>query len=209
MRLTRIPLATLLAAVVVCAVAFAALRSPSPLWASALFTTALGALAVALLNVLLPPEPNRAFWAGFLILGGLYLGAASSPLRPSLITSCGIYLLYWSIGPSPDPDLAPPPAPIRVVSLANGETNSVRERELLGTWRGLSQPDNGPEVLALNDIAIYTCSEAYRQIGHSLVTLIVGFAGGLYAARSAQRERPQPSTYHSPMERTGDGGEGS
>jgi len=74
----RFSIAGLLAVIGTLGVAFAALRSPSYLWANVTFSAALAALVLAAINVAIGRGRSRAFWAGFLIAGGSYFAACSA-----------------------------------------------------------------------------------------------------------------------------------
>jgi hypothetical protein len=100
----RSSIARLVALVALCGVAFAALRSPSQLWASALFALALGSLPVALIHVLYLRGRRRAFWAGFLICGSAYFAASLGPwfrdeFGPRMVTTALLDLLYVQVSP--------------------------------------------------------------------------------------------------------------
>src|SRR5260370_36124608 len=104
MRPPRFSLAALLAVVAFCGVAFAALHSPSYLWANAMFTVALGALVIAAINVLYSQGRVRAFWARLLIAGGTYFAVCSLPgLRetvcPRLFTEPVFDFMYALVAP--------------------------------------------------------------------------------------------------------------
>ena len=67
------------------AVALAALRSPSYLWANVTFSLGVGALVVAIVNIIYGQEAGRAYWLGFSLCGGIYLALCSMPgLRDSV-----------------------------------------------------------------------------------------------------------------------------
>ena len=85
MRLPRFSIASVLAVIGIFAVALAALRSPSYLWANVTFSLALGALVVAIVNVSYGREVGRAYWLGFSLCGGIYFAICSMPgLRDSV-----------------------------------------------------------------------------------------------------------------------------
>jgi hypothetical protein len=105
MRHVRFSLATSLLVVGFCGVAFAALRSPSVMWASALFTLSLGFLIVALIGVLFCRGPRRLFWGGFALCGWIYFLAnfgpwASEAIGPHLVTTAMFDIVYAQIAPA-------------------------------------------------------------------------------------------------------------
>ena len=65
MRLPRFSIASVLAVIAIFAVALAALRSPSYIWANVTFSLALGALFVGVINVVYVRGAGRAYWLGF------------------------------------------------------------------------------------------------------------------------------------------------
>ncbi|MBI3465756.1 MAG: hypothetical protein HY000_22290 [Planctomycetes bacterium] len=88
----RFSLLGLMVAVVLAAVACAALRYASELWASAVLTAAIGMLLVSVLGMVLRRGPVRAFWFGFTLFGSAYLILVFAPwcsvnVRPQLVTS--------------------------------------------------------------------------------------------------------------------------
>lgn len=76
MKRFRFSLAGLMAAVLIVAVACAALRFASELWASATLTITVGVLLTAILGVVLREGRIRAFWLGFSVFGWAYLALA-------------------------------------------------------------------------------------------------------------------------------------
>ena len=88
----RFSLLSLMGAVLVAAVACAALRFASELWASAVLTATIGMLLVGVLGMVLRRGPARAFWFGFTLFGSSYLILVFAPwfynnVRPQLLTS--------------------------------------------------------------------------------------------------------------------------
>jgi len=73
---TRVSIAGLCGFVMLCGIGFAALRSPSDLWAAVVLNGTLAALALAALGALRLPEPRRASWMGFACFGWIYAALA-------------------------------------------------------------------------------------------------------------------------------------
>lgn len=73
MKPPRNSIAGLMAVVVLVAVGFAALKNPSEIWASCLFSLTVGLLLLALLGVAFGSGDRRMFWAGFSVFGWGYL----------------------------------------------------------------------------------------------------------------------------------------
>lgn len=65
---------SLIVAVTIAAVGIAALLNANPWWEAGAWLAALGMLACAILFCVYRREGQRAFWLGFAIFGGLYLG---------------------------------------------------------------------------------------------------------------------------------------
>src|SRR5262245_47175994 len=75
----RISIARLMVVVGVIAVGFAALRTPSQLWASGIYSLALAAFTIAVLAIAYRRGEKRAFWVGFLFCGGVSMVLAFGP----------------------------------------------------------------------------------------------------------------------------------
>jgi hypothetical protein len=75
----RVSILGLMGCVFACAVALAALRNASELWAGITLLIALGALGTALLGVIYQQGKDRAWWLGFALFGGGYLTLAFAP----------------------------------------------------------------------------------------------------------------------------------
>lgn len=72
MKLLRVTVAGLMEIVLVAAVGSAALRNPTIVWASALFTLLVMMLCSATLGAIAVRGPARLMWAGFAIFGSVY-----------------------------------------------------------------------------------------------------------------------------------------
>jgi hypothetical protein len=209
----RFSLRWLLSLVAICGIGFAALRTPSALWANALFTAALAALTLAPVCVVYGRGQGRAFWAGFAVCGWVYFAAALGPwlgetVGPRLVTTALIDILYPMVSP-------PPPTTARArphgstVALTLDEQMKLRER--LDDMRRLVRSPSDPAYLALKrrvdqfssapsdpradwtepdrgtgvgvrigQVALVS-PEPFRRIGHSLLTLLIGILGGVFA----------------------------
>lgn len=75
----RFSIATLMAVVLVCGVAVAALRDASDTWAGILLGLTLSMLGTALIGVLHRRGTRRAFWQGFALFGWGYLALTTGP----------------------------------------------------------------------------------------------------------------------------------
>jgi hypothetical protein len=188
----RFTIAQLIAFVAVCGVAFGALRSPSYLWANALYTTAFAALLIAMINVVIGRGSSRAYWVGFLIAGGIYFVAYSvpalrEPVCPHLLTEPILDLIYPYVSPS-----QPPPAARTTIALAwnsgQGGTGGSSGTTILAPpvagkagWDAWTEPDRATGVgYTIGSISLVS-PESFRQVGHSLAILLFALFGGIYA----------------------------
>jgi hypothetical protein len=210
MRPPRFSIASLLAFTGACGIGFAALHSPSYLWANTVFTITLGALVVAAINVVFGRARRRAFWAGFLIVGGTYFTIYAVPVLresvgPRLVTEAALDFLYPYTAPTPP---APPatatiarwvggPSRMRQAMLANQDAlqdlviamGTVDSPPPVSRWTAWTTPDRGTGVgYPIGTIGLVS-SEPFRQIGHSLLTLLFASLGGLYARRRFDADR--------------------
>ena len=92
MGYTRVSVAALMALVAFTGLGFAALRTPSELWADTIFSLLLATLSAGLLAALLLPREDRAFWLGFTLFGWGYAVFCFGPwsrteVAPHLITT--------------------------------------------------------------------------------------------------------------------------
>jgi hypothetical protein len=102
----KFSLAALLLSVTFLAVMFAALRSSSPIWSSAISTAAVTILVFALLGALVTREQTRALFVGFAFLGWVYLLVIYGPwfgenVAPHMLSSQGLGFAYEKLfGPA-------------------------------------------------------------------------------------------------------------
>ena len=155
----------LMAVVVLAAIGLAALRSPTELWASAIFTVMVGLLGYALLGTMFGRAPKRKSWAGFAVFGWVYL-----------ILVFDIFSAKVQVKP-------PPLLPVGLLASMDSRLNP----QVVMTWQdgggSLSYINySGPmPVLGSNSVALY-------HIAHSLVTLVVALVGSVMAGIVAARE---------------------
>ena len=86
----RFSLGTLLLMVLFAGVAFAALKSPSDTWASALFTAAVAVLLVAVLLAVHRRDRGRAYWLGFALFGWVYFILSLVPETAPRLATTGL-----------------------------------------------------------------------------------------------------------------------
>jgi hypothetical protein len=184
----RFSVARLLAVIALCGVGFAALRSPSHLWASAVFAVALGSLPLALLNAIYRRERQRAFWVGFLVCGAAYFAATKGPwfrdeFGPRLVTTAALDLLYIRVAPPPTGAGGDPFTWAKAAVL--DESGSKEYFTFVSPprtqWAEWTEPDRTTGLgLQVSKITLVS-PETFRSIGHSLFTLVLAALGGLYA----------------------------
>jgi hypothetical protein len=122
MRAPRFSIATLLTVIALSGVGLAALRSPSPLWASAIYTVAAVAIVAAASSAILGRGARRAYWLGFSLFGGAYFYLTMG-FNSHVVTEAMLDLLYPYAAPqSPQP--APnPPTPFALRPAATAATS--------------------------------------------------------------------------------------
>jgi hypothetical protein len=206
MRPPRFSIAALLAFIVACGVAFAALRSPSQLWANVVSTAALTSLVIASIDVALARGRWRAFWAGFLIAGGSYFAVYAVPalresLGPRLATEAALDFLYAAVGP-PQPSSGPFTVTFTVTGGPSGASGGYGGMMMGGgvgggygppgssspppsppvtRWVAWTTPDRTTGVGYQVGSVSLVSPESFRQVGHSLLTLLFAALAGLYA----------------------------
>jgi hypothetical protein len=160
----RLSILGLMGVIVFVAVGFAALRYPTELWASVIFTLAGLILLVAVVKVVHQEGPGRSFWLGFSVFGWGHL-----------------LLAFWSsIGFNSTPHLVPFPklltsrlADVVLLSINPGHGNTN-----LGIyWRMVTSSGTFEPVL---------------QISHCLLSLLVALIGGIVTARFLRDDQPRP-----------------
>jgi hypothetical protein len=227
MRLPRFSIASVLAVIAILAVALAALRNPSYLWANATFSFVLGALVVAVVNVVYGRNAGRAYWLGFSLCGGVYIAVCTVPgLRdsvcPRLVTEVVLDFLYPVLAPEPTlsapawnlvvsaPGQASPPTQatfsltqdpysFQNVQFNGGLTSLVSPSPPTTPWAAWTEPDRTVGVgYRIGPVSLRS-SEAFRQIGHSMVTLVVAILGGTFARRRYRnRDSEMPGSQSAP-----------
>jgi hypothetical protein len=196
MRRPRFSIGSVLAIIGILAMALAAFRDPSYLWANVTFTTAMAALVMAIVNVLYSRGPRRAYWVGFALCGWTYFAITAVPglreaLCPRLVTEVFFDLLYPHVAPHAQampPLPAIPAAPARfVVNQIPGQPGGAFVVALPAPpvpesrWSAWSEPDRTIGVgFPIGTVALVS-SEAFRRIGHAMAALLVAVLGGIYA----------------------------
>ena len=215
----RYTIAQLIAVVAICGVAFAALRTPSYLWSSALYTTACAAVVIAAINVVFSRGPSRAYWAGFLIAGGVYFISYSVPalqelVCPRLVTTPILDLIYPYVSPEPpgSPVLTGSSTPFLMTAQPSGGGPVLYQPtaapstfpspppvyggltlpapDTRSRWTAWTEPDRAIGVGYTFGSLSLVNTQPFRQIGHSIAILLSGIFGGIYARHRFAVNRP-------------------
>jgi hypothetical protein len=177
----RLTIRRLLLVIVYCGVGFAALHSPSWLWASVLFSIMVGALAAITLAAVYRRGERRAFWAGFAFCGWLYLVLSTYPWlssnqNPFIITSALVDLAYPTITP-PTPAGTQSNAVILTFPVRPAPRPGLTTESIWNSWNERSTFGWG-------------VPEPYRAIWHTLLTPLFALLGGLWARRLYRTRDP-------------------
>jgi hypothetical protein len=155
---------------------FAALRSASPLLASAVFTLTVAILSAAVLGAMARRGRARMIWAGFALFGWIYLGTTFGPWEagngvtaPPYVTRWALDYWdakLWSVGP---------------VQIGRMETGPSGEMLFPRYPPVVLPPSLPPDAFQ------------FRRIGHCCVTILFGVAGAVLGRLLAVKgEGPNP-----------------
>ena len=179
MKLLQFSLPTLLLLVAATAFAFAALRSMSDVWASAVFTLSLAVQCVAILMAIFHAGGRRAFWTAFAVVGWAYSLVAFSPFfkseSPELLTSKLLKYIYYKLPPG----IQLPPA---LSNQLAGEPHGIETRTMYPGLGGVSAEFSVR-------ISRPFPEEQFRRVGHSLFSVIFAVLGGIGGRRIYQRQQ--------------------
>jgi hypothetical protein len=208
----RISIAGLMAVVLVCGVAVAALREASDTWAGVLVFVTLGLLAFALLAIRQRREATRAFWEGFALFGWGYVTLAFGPwfadqVGSKLPTTQLLGYLHGKLNPAPAQlqavfmpyinnvwGSATPP-----VAVNSGQPQVAVQPSQVPVFAEVDtalQPV--PQVPAAPQFAwninyVFAAGpgnlEHFQRVGQCLFALLVALAGGM-VSRRLHRTRP-------------------
>src|SRR5262249_42018111 len=88
MKRIRLNIASLLLAVLVLGIGFAALRESNGIWDAGIFTLTVGMLLISVLLAVHRKEARRAFWLGFALFGWSYMALSLvPPIESRLLTT--------------------------------------------------------------------------------------------------------------------------
>ena len=174
MKRTRFSIAGLMGFVVIVALGFGGLKEATPMWASACFTVAFVGLIAGSLIAFQARGRSRAFWTGFAVSGWIYFAsmfAIGSPPRvnaPPLL----IELLLDRMEPMIHPPF--------ITSVLTSTATPITATTSIPTLP--TAPPAAPFIVSFN-----TAPLNYRQVGHSLAALLVGYLGGSFSVFIAAR----------------------
>jgi hypothetical protein len=180
----RFSIAALMGFVFAFGVGLAAFRYPSKLWASFLFSIALGAMVVALLGTVFHRGPPQKFWAGYAICGWLYLlmtfGPFGGAVSPYLFTTACLDLIYPHVAAVEQTAMV---AGDNVYGLAGGFGGGFDPPGAWEHWKAIDGTADG--FSAVNNFNVIR-PMAFQMIGHALFALVFAYLGGVTARRFAR-----------------------
>lgn len=204
----RFSIASILVAVLACAVGVAALRESTDLWDAGVFTAAAAALLASALLAFHRDGRGRAYWLGFAAFGGAYLVASLvPPVESRLVTTKGLAYL--------DSKLPGRAQSFTVQFRQNGSAagTATAVQALAFSIDGNTLAASGPgRVVRVWDVSTGAwlagsggTSENFLRIGHSLLALLVALLGGRVSLRLYDRGRRPPGAEPGPAPPAGPG----
>jgi hypothetical protein len=193
MQRFRFTIGSLIGFIVICGVAFAALKESTDWWERGTFSLTVASLVVSVLLAVHRTGERRAFWLGFALFGGCYLGLSLiPPIESRLISSQALADLHARLPGQPTANVAftvspapgPPGQPSGSISVTTTSSNS---NQIMvngpGTMRVWSM--NSP-ILVRNWGG---APENFVRIGHSAIALLLAWSGGMLSRRLSRRSR--------------------
>jgi hypothetical protein len=173
--------------IIILAAAFAALRTPAPLWANVWFSLDLFSLVLAIPAAIYRKDQERAFWVGFATCGWVYFVLT---LAPWFQTEIGFQLVTTTILDVIAPYIVQKEYLIRTyIGAFNPASDAVHPTP----WQAWNFPEFPPEnPWRMVGYVPLLSPGLYLRIGHAVFCIIVAFLGGQvvrYLATS--RSRPQ------------------
>jgi len=188
-RRIRFTIANLVAIIFILGVGFAALREPTDLWESSIFSLTLGVMLISILLAIHRSDKRRAFWLGFALFGWIYMGLSLIPsIESRLITSKGLAYLDSKVrGRLVLGDLFLPTNSgvggnqFQMVAFTpNGDQLAISKRGGVGLW----------DVTTGKLLGGWSgTTENFVRIGHSLFALLAGWFGGQLSRRLCRTSR--------------------
>jgi hypothetical protein len=196
MKRSLFSIAGMMALVVLIALGFGALRNPTLLWASLIFTATVAFLAMAILGTLARRGRARMTWAGVAVFGWLYLALSFGPMSnangvtyPPFLTQ--VLVDFWqSVREASDKALLAQNPSWRLIrensrptgeTILNGPPNAI--------WIQASSSPTSLPSLPPPPVPFFDWQNL-RRIGHSLGAVLFGLLGGLIGRVLARRDEP-------------------
>lgn len=207
----RFSIRSLMVVILLLALAFTALRTPSRIWANAWYTLALGGVTIAIPAAVANLGQRRAFWIGFAVCGGVYFVFS---LAPWLDKEVGHQLFTTTILDLASESIVDNHYMLRNYLLAiNPPSGGVAPT----AWQVWNLPDfQLYGQWSIGYVKLHS-SFLFLRIGHSVFCLLFGLAGGevarfLWLTRAAadssrvvrqatERPRVEPVPFITPDER--------
>jgi hypothetical protein len=195
MRRIRFNISTLVVLISVFGIGFAALRESNEIWDSGIFTLTVGVMLISVLLAIYRSDARRAFWLGFALFGSSYLALSLvPPIESRLLTTKGLAYL----------DSKVPGRPFFVNVRLKSTSSRARSNQL----QAVAFSPDGNQLATTNQgqLRIWDATtgrllggwggttENFVRIGHSLLTLLAAWFGGLFSRRLWRTSRaPQSS----------------
>jgi hypothetical protein len=167
----RFSIAGLLVLIMYCGLAFAALKQSTDLWQSAVFSFTSFLLVTAALLAIHRGGSRRHFWLGFLLFGTVYLALSLYPPTESRLLSSKGFELVQSV-------LHSQPTSYDIVVTAYDQIQHTDVLSVPATQKDFRYWNASTgKFVALSGGA----PENFASIGHSLVTLLFAWSGGIFS----------------------------
>jgi hypothetical protein len=206
MRRVRFHIGTLLAVVLILAVAFAALRESNVIWDSGVFTLTTGVLLISFLLAIHRMQSKRAFWLGFALFGATYLGLSLvSPIESRLVTTKALAYVDSKLPRSVPVGLAyvdfDSDGNLDLFVANNSQPNAVLVDKGNGTFEDVTtsvglnyagDPATSKGMIFLKNspvLGLAGTSASFIRIGHSICALIAALVGGLVSRHLHAKNR--------------------
>jgi hypothetical protein len=204
-RWLRFNIASLIVFILICGVAFAALKESSEIWEHGVFSVTLLALIAAVLLAIYSSEARRAFWLGFALVGGCYLVFTLVPqIESRLVSSRGLSYLHSKLP-------GQPAATVSFVVTTNGGGGSTSPGNQTLTLTASAPSTAGGSVSArlwrVGNGGLLSgwgsSAENFVKIGHSLLALALAWLGGVLSRWLWRRARRAEARAEPPALETG------
>jgi hypothetical protein len=184
MKRIRFSIASLLVLVLFCAVAFAALRGADEAWDVGMFNVTVGVLLLSVLLSVHRSGRRRAYWLGFAIFGGVYLGASLVPSIEAHLATTKALAYLDSKMTRPRTDEAALWLGVRASWKVRAVAVEALARDVTDSPHVGTGPSKVPvlsEIPGLGRLFVADpvgTTEHFVGVGHSLSALVLAFLGG-------------------------------